>query len=231
MPVDADARYTHREAILLRPEVMRGFAIGTLRVSPLTVAPDPSDTQHDHPDSLHPGEGPAPTDIGLLWNAAKARDTYLGELKQSLIRGDRRFPPALRVGASMSECSLDDDDVCFRGRKWVPNDETLRTRLDQEAHDSVLSGHPGREGTYRVLSRQFYWPGMSDHNRRFCRNCNMCGINQIWRDRKHGILKPLPVPERKWRDISMDFIEKFTNLRRLSPYPRDHRSLNPRCHP
>ena len=79
----------------------------------------------------------------------------------------------------------------------------------QEAHDSIISGHPGREGTYRVLSRQFYWPGISDFNRRFCNNCDMCRANQIWRDRKHRLLKPLPVPERKWRDISLDFIENL----------------------
>ena len=102
-----------------------------------------------------------------------------------------------------------DGDVCFRGRKWAPEDEHLGTTIVQEAHDSVLSGHPGREGTYRVLSRQFYWPSISDYNRRFCTNCDQCRANQIWRDRKHGLLKPLPIPERKWRDISMDFVENL----------------------
>ena len=145
-----------------------------------------------------------------MWQEAKLQDAHLAEVTESVRRGDRRFPPALRVGASMSECSIDDDgDVCFRDRKWVPDNEPLRTKIIQEVHDSLLSGHPGREGTYRVLSRQFYWPGMSDDNRRFCRNCDQCAANQIWRARKHGLLKPLPIPERKWRFISMDFIENL----------------------
>ena len=28
MPVDADDRYVHREAVLLRPETMKGFSVG-----------------------------------------------------------------------------------------------------------------------------------------------------------------------------------------------------------
>lgn len=31
----------------------------------------------------------------------------------------------------------------------------------------------------------------------------------MWRERKHGLLKPLPIPERLWRDVSVDFIEKL----------------------
>ena len=37
----------------------------------------------------------------------------------------------------------------------------------------------------------------------------MCGSNAVWRDRKQGLLKPLPVPERKWREISIDFIVRL----------------------
>src|SRR4051812_42421058 len=32
----------------------------------------------------------------------------------------------------------------------------------------------------------------------------------MWKDRRQGLLKPLPVPDRRWREISIDFIEKLT---------------------
>ena len=47
------------------------------------------------------------TPLGHLWQEARTRDVYLSEVKASILRGDRRFPPALRVGPSMSECSVD----------------------------------------------------------------------------------------------------------------------------
>lgn len=241
MPLGADARFTHREAQLLQPEKLLGFPDPSVlqlavfprhleRVAIGTADDEEVIAEEGHPIDAQPNSDQEPSwmdgpeengDLELqhLWTTARHNDMILHEIMESIRRNDRRFPPKLRVPVSMSECSLDaEGDVTFRGRKWVPNSEPLRTRLTQEAHDSILSGHPGREGTYRVLARQFYWPGMSEFNRRFCQNCKQCGSNEIWRDRKHGLLKPLPLPERKWRDISIDFIvdlpesNKCTNL-------------------
>ena len=37
-------------------------------------------------------------------------------------------------------------------------------------------------------------------------NCDVCGRMKSWWDIKQGFLKPLPVPDRIWQEISMDFI-------------------------
>ena len=47
---------------------------------------------------------------------------------------------------------------------------------------------------------------MTQDVRRFVRNCNTCGKSKIWREQKHGLLKPLPIPERIWSELSVDFI-------------------------
>jgi hypothetical protein len=39
------------------------------------------------------------------------------------------------------------------------------------------------------------------------RNCYACNINKILRDKTPGLLKPLPVPERAWQDLSVDFMD------------------------
>ena len=77
----------------------------------------------------------------------------------------------------------------------------------QEAHDSPLTGHPGSNALYSLLARQLFWPNMSADVKRFVKNCDQCGATNIWRDRRQGLLKPLPIPDRKWRELSMDFIE------------------------
>ena len=76
----------------------------------------------------------------------------------------------------------------------------------QSIHDSPLSGHPGRESTRELLAREYTWPGMIQDVCRFVRNCNTCGKSKIWREQKHGLLKPLPIPERIWSELSVDFI-------------------------
>ena len=42
--------------------------------------------------------------------------------------------------------------------------------------------------------------------RQFVRNCDVCGRCHLWRDRKKGLLKPLPIPDRIWSELSMDFM-------------------------
>lgn len=82
----------------------------------------------------------------------------------------------------------------------------LTTGVIQKVHDSFLGGHPGRDTTIDLLARQFYWPRMNQDVRRFLRKCDVCGRTTAWRDRKKGMLKPLPVPSRIWQEISMDLI-------------------------
>jgi hypothetical protein len=48
---------------------------------------------------------------------------------------------------------------------------------------------------------------MSADVKRFVKNCDQCRATNIWRDRRQGLLKPLPIPDCKWRELSMDFIE------------------------
>ena len=38
LPTDADARYTHRETVLLQPEIMKGFPVASLRLNPRSRA-------------------------------------------------------------------------------------------------------------------------------------------------------------------------------------------------
>ncbi|KAF7574116.1 hypothetical protein PtrM4_057390 [Pyrenophora tritici-repentis] len=122
---------------------------------------------------------------------------------------ERNLPTILQKekAVSIAECTLDERGLLrFRDRIWIPDCEPLRTQIIQNIHDSHITGHPGRDLTYTILSRQFFWSGAASDVRRFVRNCEICGRNTIWRDTKRGLLKPLPIPERIWGEISIDFI-------------------------
>lgn len=85
---------------------------------------------------------------------------------------------------SLSECSITDNRLYFRGRLYVPslsqttatatattNPTNLRTFIIQLAHDSVESGHPGRAKLYELIQRSYFWPRLSSDVRQFTRNC------------------------------------------------------------
>jgi hypothetical protein len=84
--------------------------------------------------------------------------------------------------------------------------DTLRTKVIQRCHNLTMTSHPGREGTASIVGRDYYWPLQTLHIRRFCRNCDACGRNKVWRELKHELLQPLLVPDRFFQEISMDFM-------------------------
>jgi RNase H-like domain found in reverse transcriptase/Reverse transcriptase (RNA-dependent DNA polymerase)/Integrase zinc binding domain len=146
-------------------------------------------------------------DLQALWEQARKDDLTYQAISLALKNGERRLSAEMQVKTSLSECHLDERGLlCFRNRVWIPTCEPLRTRIVQQVHDSHVTGHPGRDATYAILSRRFFWPGAAKDVRRFLRNCSVCGHSTIWRDTKHGLLRPLPIPQRIWAEISVDFI-------------------------
>ena len=171
-------------------------------------------------------EGPLQdADLNNLWVDLARRDTTYQSVLQALRGGSRQVPTSVNLKIQLSDCQVDGQgQLRHRGKVWVPGapfttDEErknadyelqrmdiLRTKIIQRCHDSSISGHPGREGTISIVGRDYYWPLLSQHVRRFCRNCDVCGRSKVWRDLKNGLLKPLPVPDRFYQEISIDFI-------------------------
>lgn len=82
----------------------------------------------------------------------------------------------------------------------------LRTRAMQLCHDHPAAGHRGSANTLDQLQRYFFWPQMSSSVSEFIRSCESCSRNQTKRHAAYGLLRPLPIPGRKWGSVSMDFI-------------------------
>ena len=54
----------------------------------------------------------------------------------------------------------------------VPNE--MRKRVMSIAHDSIMSGHQGAGKTTDRILAQFYWPGLFEDVRHYCRSCDVC---------------------------------------------------------
>lgn len=107
---------------------------------------------------------------------------------------------------SLSECSELDGRLHYRGRLYIPDYHELKMRICQEHHDHPIAGHPGVAKTFNLIQREYYWPNYHSFVQQYVSNCDTCHRTKSRRHRRHGVLKPLPVPERRWRDISIDFV-------------------------
>lgn len=101
--------------------------------------------------------------------------------------------------------SMNQDLLLFDGRLMVPDDGDLRARLLDEIHRQPSTAHPGRGKTKKLLRARYYWPTWRRDVERYVDNCLICKRTKEWRDRPPGLLQPLPVPDRPWQHITMDF--------------------------
>ncbi|KAJ9521722.1 hypothetical protein QJQ45_015348 [Haematococcus lacustris] len=85
----------------------------------------------------------------------------------------------------------------------------LRTDLLCEAHDVPTAGHLGRDKTYHRLSRLVYWPRMAAAVHDYIRTCTHCQRNKSSTTKPFGLLQPLPVPQHRWEQVSMDLITQL----------------------
>lgn len=74
-------------------------------------------------------------------------------------------------------------------------------------YSSSMGGHSGVDKTTRRIKRTFYWKGLKKDVQFFISECSVCQRFKGKNVHPPGLLQPLPIPEKVWSDISMDFIE------------------------
>jgi hypothetical protein len=71
------------------------------------------------------------------------------------------------------------------------------------------AGHPGYQKIIAAVKSQYYWPGMKKEVADFIAKCLECQKVKVEHRYPIGLLQPLPIPERKWEVVTMDFITKL----------------------
>ncbi len=190
---DNDERLSARVIQVLKPR--------SVKVMSAVAAP-----ANAYPDEFAGGAPPFDDEeMKVHWRRALEIDDGYQLLKEAVLRGDR-FPPKDCKSVSIADCQVREGNVHYRGQLWVPEHEPLRTGVIQRVHDSPIGGHPGREATFKLVKRDFFWPGYTRDVARFVKNCDVCARSKAWKDKKQGLLQPLPVPTRVWDELSLDFI-------------------------
>ncbi|CAI7840987.1 unnamed protein product [Closterium sp. NIES-53] len=102
-----------------------------------------------------------------------------------------------------------DHDIALRKGSteiWVPNYPPLRQLLLEEFHDVLYAGHFGSNKTLAGIAKVYYWPHMANDVQKFVTLCDTCQRMKSSKQKKAGLLQPLPIPEQPWQVVSLDLI-------------------------
>src|SRR5258708_3911662 len=114
---------------------------------------------------------------------------------------------ALDAGELRSdEWTRAEEVVLYRGRVYVPDDPQLCHDLVHAHHSAAVTRHPGRWKTLELVSRNYWWPGLSRYVTKFIAGCDACNQTKTSPTQKVGKLIPNKVPSRHWQVISVDMI-------------------------
>ena len=88
----------------------------------------------------------------------------------------------------------------------MPTDKEIRLLILQQCHDEPAAGHPGREKTYELVNRHYFWPDLYNDVRRYVSHCHDCKRSKAFHNSYKKTLLQLNVPKKPWTDIAMDYV-------------------------
>jgi hypothetical protein len=109
--------------------------------------------------------------------------------------------------ASHSNYTLQDGVLRHKGKIYIGSSTSLRDKVFHTFHSSIFGGHSGVKVTLHKLQQAFYWPKLPHYTAEQVVACPVCQISKKEKVPYPGLLNPLPIPQQKWTDISMDFVE------------------------
>ena len=96
----------------------------------------------------------------------------------------------------------------YRGKIYISHsvDDTLQQQIIQMHHNLLSTGHLGRWKTYKLVSRYYWWPGMTTFVKKYITGCDMCQQMKNYPQQPFGPLMPNKVPngKRSKREVSCD---------------------------
>ena len=97
----------------------------------------------------------------------------------------------------------------FQNKLCVPDGKELKKKFLFEAHNMVFTMHPGGNKMYQDLKQFYWWKGMKKDVTEYVSKCLTCQQGKAKHQVPTVLLNPLPIPQWKWDNITMDFVLTF----------------------
>ena len=146
-------------------------------------------------------EGP---EVDLLEKIKKARSKdedvirVVEEMKKTEVRELRG-----------NEWKIEGDLVLKEEKMYVPKDEELRVEVIWLHHDVPAAGHGEKWKMVELVTRNYWWPGVTRDVGRYVEGCDLCQRMKNRAEEPADKLKLSKVPEKPWTHLMGDFITKL----------------------
>ena len=97
---------------------------------------------------------------------------------------------------------------------YVPSFGELRNLVLKEMHNVPYARHPGNHKTIVAVRIQFFRPGMKKDVVDYISRCMKCRRVKVEHRHLVSFIQPLPIPEKKWEVVTIDFITKLPRTAR-----------------
>ena len=104
---------------------------------------------------------------------------------------------------------MERDLVLKEEKVYVLKDKELRVEIIQLHHDMAIAEHGGRWKTVELVTRNYWWPGMTRDVGRYVEGCDLCQRIKNRTEEPVGILKLSEVPRKPWMHLTVNFITKL----------------------
>ncbi|RFN44866.1 pol polyprotein, partial [Fusarium flagelliforme] len=128
----------------------------------------------------------------------------------ALINEIHRANNAVQGHEVQDGCYATTEGTLYENKFWVPT--RLQEQLVRDIHEHPLHGHQGITKTLKRIQHHYGWPKMKETVEKVIKQCDVCMRTKAQRHKPYGQLQPLPVAQRPWDLITMDFITKLPLL-------------------
>ena len=79
---------------------------------------------------------------------------------------------------------------------YIPKDKQLRTEIIQLHYDMPVGGHEGQWKIVELVTRNFWWPGVTKEVKRYVEGYDFYQRNKNHTEQPAGKLMPNSIPEK-----------------------------------
>jgi len=108
-----------------------------------------------------------------------------------------------------NEWQIEGELVLKEGKVYVLKDEELRIEIIWWHHNILAVGYGGKWKTAELVTRNYWWPGVTRDVGRYVEGCDLC---QRMKNRTEEVaekLKLSEVPRKPWIHLTVDLITKL----------------------
>jgi len=96
-----------------------------------------------------------------------------------------------------------------KGKVYMPKDEALRVEVIRLHYNMFMGGHRGQWKMTELVTRNFWWPGITREVKKYMEGCDACQQNKNCTEQLAEKLMPNSIPDKAWSHILVDFITKL----------------------